>query len=289
MQRDEDEGVDTLADSIRAEKGGEVEEQEETEGTEAEEAEEQEETEGSEADESEGEEGEEAEEAAGPDESEEEEEEPEERVEGKGRAPERIRRQSEEIRRLRADNERLQRERGGGGTATRPTQVDPQAMRKAVTDDLKKALGEGGLALMTPEQQANFLTGTVERLVSPVLRQIAGSVGANQDRQVFKEKYGSDPKTAPFFKRFQNDVESKFAEAQSQGYFIPREQFFKEMVAEAVMKGLEKGGAQQRRQRDIRKIKAGGSPTKGRGDVGGKRGKETRLGALEKRLDGVKI
>lgn len=287
----EDEGEDTLAESIAEERGktraggGEPEEEE----TETEEVEE----EASEEESEEEPESEEEEEAAGPDETEEEEESEEdqgERGRAKGRGQERIRRQAEELSRLRAENENLKR--GGGGGQQQPVRrapADPAAMRKAVTDDIAKTLGEGGLALMTPAQQADAIAGSIERVMGPVMRQFAGSVGANQDRQAFREKFGSDPKLAPFYKRFNDKVESKFAEAQAQGFFIPREQFFKEMVADAVLNGLDKGGGKQRRERDIRRIKAGGVSTRGKGDVGGGKRKETRLQGLEKRLTGVKI
>lgn len=251
---------DTLAASIREELGAGERETEEPE-SEAEEAEE----EGSEEEgepESEEESGEEPDEGDEPEESEEEggEEEPERRTAGRGSARIRnLQKQLAEERRLRQEAEA----RSGGTTTAQPAQVDPQAAQKALTDELAKHFDQ--FEYKTPQQRAEIFLSAQRRVLEPVLRQFAGAVGADRDRAAFRETYANKP----FYKTLAPKVEEEFQKAQAKGYFIPREQFFKQMVADLALNGVAKSGKSQKRGVEIRKAKAKGTSTTGRGDAKG--------------------
>lgn len=276
---------DTLLDSI-------IEEEEEQPG--AEESEEQEagEAEGEEEEsgEAEGEESEEREEpeaeAEGPDDTEEEEPEEGEEEAPRTRSQSRIQRQQAEINRLRAENEGYRRggQGGGGGAApAQPAGPTPQQFR----DNLKKGVAEKlgkDFSLLSEDQQADRLLGAMETVLNPIVRGLQGNQFASSDRAAFYETHQSNR----WVQKNKAEIERRFQDALSKGFPIPREQLARDMAGELALKQLGGGGKAARRDAQNRKSAARGTPTRGRGDAGGK-SKKSDMQQLEERLEGVKI
>lgn len=289
---DEEGSEDTLLDSILEEEseggdeqGGETageEEQEESgeseEGGETEEGSEEQETE--------------AEGGEGPgdeDESEEgEEDEGTERAQPT-RGQSRVQRLAQERNQLRAELEMIRRNGGGqgggqggnaGGGAQAPTR---QQMRDGFKQGIQQKLGND-FALIAPDQQADRLLGAMETILEPLARSIqAGQFGGN-DRQQFYEARGNNR----WVQANKAEIERRFQDALSKGFPIPREQIARDLAGEKALNQLGAGGKQARKQAQNRKAAAKGTPTKGRGDKGGKTARSD-LQDLESRLDGVKI
>ena len=267
---------DTLAASIAEETQGAADEHEapdtETEEVEEEEAEEPTEEESEE---------EGADEEADPEE-ETEDEGQEEEARPRGRGGERIRRLQAENARLR--QERDQRERGNGGQQPPAQRPDPAQMKKALNDELAKHFDQ--FEFKTPAQRAEVFSTAIERVMSPVVRQLASAGAADRDRSAFRESY----QNKPFYKQLSAKVEQQFADAAAQGYFIPREQFFKQAVADLALNGAGKSGGKQKRAADIRKQKAKGVSTTAKGDASrGSRGSGSFVKDFERKFGDKKI
>lgn len=285
---DED-SEDTLLDSILEEEGGEQEQAApETEEEESAEAggEEQETEEGTESEETEAEGGE------GPgdeEESEEGEEDQGERTQP-SRGQSRIQRLNEERNRLRAENEELRRRAGGGGGQggdnTRTQAPTPQAIRENVKKSVQEKLGPD-FSVLAPDQQADRLLGAMEAVLQPVIRGLQGNQFASNDKSQFYE----DRRGNRWVERNKGEIERRFQAALAQGYTVPREQIARDMAGEQALTGIQKGGGSARRQASNRKAAARGTPTRGRGDSGGrsKAPKEGTLEYYEKNLEDVKI
>lgn len=264
---------DTLAASIAEERGGGEPEEQETETPE-----EEVEEEGAEGAEDEPTE-DEAEEAEAEEGEAEDEQEPEQRTRGRGSA--RIQRLQRELAEERRRNQELTQGRGQQGQPQQPA-FDPQAAQKAITEELAKDFDQ--FEFKTKEQRAEIFLRAQQKVLQPFMRTVAGTMAGDRDKSAFRESY----EKTPFYSKLAPKVEAEFQRAHSQGYFIPREQFYKQMVADLALSGATKSGG-QKRAANIRKQKAAGQATSTKGDAGSARGRGTRLQQLEGRLKDVKI
>lgn len=108
----------------------------------------------------------------------------------------------------------------------------------------------------------------------------------SSDRSEFASKAASNP----VYARYQDRVETRLQEMRRAGNNAPREAILKFLVGEdALAPKAQKAASKQKDEAAARVKAARGSPTNARGDAGKGSGGKSKLGDLEKRLDGVQL
>lgn len=138
------------------------------------------------------------------------------------------------------------------------------------------------LALMTPDERADYRISQMERRTNETLRQSQLQTNIHLDRNAYEAKAAVNP----VYARYRDEVEAKFQEHLARGAPVEREVILKYLLGEKALNGAGKSRDAARRGR-ARVERERVPPAGGKGDASSQRG---RVGSTaEERLKDVLI
>lgn len=137
------------------------------------------------------------------------------------------------------------------------------------------------LALMTPEERADYRITQHERRTAEVLRQTQINTAVHMDKAAYEAKAVNNP----VYRRMQEAVEARFAEQMRIGQPTDRETILKYLLGEQAINGAASGGGAARRQARRRVEQQAVKPSAGKSSATTSR----KVSTAEERLKDVLI
>lgn len=223
--------------------------------------------------------GEEATEENEEDDSEDDEEVAQEQVQAKrgGRAQERIRRQSEELKTERAEKERLIADRAVALAQLENLRMQQQQM---LSSEQRRA-EEERLKLLAPEERQLYTANQQIRELHHRINQMDAQRSQDLDRVSFQSKAAQNPTYA----RYADEVEAMYQDGLKRGVVAPREDLLYYALGKSLAKDMGKKADAKKQAASKRIDSATAKPTRGKSDVAGSR----KGASVEDRLRDVQI